>query len=102
MSELKEKVQLLLTGDILRVFSEGGINWCWFTELTEHLDGTVTILQHYRLHRSRHIDQFPKDYTCNTQWYGVLIWKGSRVSGRETATHYNWGEGWKEIRNIME
>lgn len=89
------KLQLLLTGDVLRVFSEGGINWCWFTELTEHLDGTVTILQHYRLHRSRDADEFPKNSISNPQWYGSETWKGYKGS----VQHYNWGGGWRVIRN---
>ncbi len=37
--------------DKTRLFNEGGINWCWYTELIHHNDNTVTINRHYRLHR---------------------------------------------------
>lgn len=33
------------------MYAEGGINWCWFTKVEHHDDGTVTILRHFRLHR---------------------------------------------------
>lgn len=85
------------------MIAEGGINWCWFTDLTINDDNTITINKHFRLHRYDYRSDgqpWPKeciDAVSSSDWYGSQLWKEDE---KRTALEYNVPErGWMKIAN---
>lgn len=50
----------------VKTFCEPCINWNWYTTLQFNEDGTVTVLEHYRLHRYDHAKhpEYEKGISC--------------------------------------
>lgn len=66
------------------VFSEGGINWCWYTKLTIHEDRTVTILRHWREYKGEIYSPDAKTSIPHPNYYHEQVWKecgaGNRIA----------------------
>lgn len=77
------------------IISEGGINWCWFTEIIVE-DNGVTIVRHWREHREGW-KTFPKDAIQHPGYWHTSIWKEGE--GRIALEYFVPGIGWKTILN---
>ncbi len=79
------------------IFNEGGISWNWFTKLTLHRDGTVTIHLHDRLHKG---DGWPEEFRTapvHPNYYHEKQWKEDKE--RKALEYYVPEVGWCKIRN---
>jgi hypothetical protein len=82
------------------IFSEGGINWNWYTELTINADNTVTIHRHWRLHRydeSQGALNHPANAIAHPHFYHDSIWQED--DNRTALEYYIPNSGWKKIQN---
>ena len=78
------------------IVSEGGMNWCWFTELEVSEDGkSVKIIRYWRMH-NENMDKWPESINHPEHWH-QSIWKEDKD---RNALEYNVpGTGWLPISN---
>lgn len=83
--------------DDIRVYWEGGINWCIYTKLAVYPDKTVAIIKHWREHKGDKSSIDAGLATPHPAYYSSSIWKTNEY---RIALEYHVPRiGWCKIRN---